>query len=269
MATASTPFITPLLCVVARYGSTTASAPAAMIASRTCSPARVFVASASTGSTMRADASARSDRLDRMRISTRPSVMFSTSVATPSHMVFTRLAPIASRVSTSRCTTSMSRPPSGAGCTYTSTSTAPPPRATILGCSELARSRISSLRCSTAAWARAGSLTPSTWIWPTRMGSVADAVKPPAARAILAADDSAATIDGSSTTMGMTYSWLLMRKFMARPMGRPITPITFSIILSARARSSTCSPRPRVWNSDSVIRPSRSSAPSRPGTSIL
>ena len=45
----------------------------------------------------------------------------------------------------------------------------------------------------------------TTWIWPIRIGSVASARKPPFARINLHAEPSAATTDGSSTTIGTTY----------------------------------------------------------------
>ena len=74
-----------------------------------------------------------------MRRKTWPPVMLSMNDATPSHMVLTRLAPMASRVSTSRWTTSISTVSAVAGWRMTSRSTAPPPRATILGWRLLAR----------------------------------------------------------------------------------------------------------------------------------
>ena len=55
----------------------------------------------------RARAIARSVRFDKMRKNTLPWVSVSTKEATPSHMVLTRLAPMASRVSTSRCITTI------------------------------------------------------------------------------------------------------------------------------------------------------------------
>ena len=74
-----------------------------------------------------------------MRRNTSPPVIVSTSGATPSHMPLTRFAPIASRVSTSRCTTSICRPLDGSGCTNSSMSRAPPPRATMFGWKLFAR----------------------------------------------------------------------------------------------------------------------------------
>ena len=49
ITTASTPFMMPLLCVAARYGSATANAHASMIPSRTFSPEKSPKASSSTG----------------------------------------------------------------------------------------------------------------------------------------------------------------------------------------------------------------------------
>ncbi len=70
--------------------------------------------------------------------------------------------------------------------------------------------RSSARRSSSALWAsnssRAwyGSWQPATWIWPSISGGVLDASKPPASRTSLAALDTAAITEGSSTAMGMT-----------------------------------------------------------------
>ena len=80
----------------------------------------------------------------------------------------------------------------------------PPPRATSRGCRLLARLMTSSLRWSNRrrAWSAWG--TSTIWIWPIRIGSVLEVSNPPAWRASLAAKLTAATMDGSSTTMGTT-----------------------------------------------------------------
>ena len=87
----------PLLCVAARYGSTVARSFARMMPSRTCAPLKPLPSRLLTGTTICARASARSVRFDRMRRNTLPPVIDSTSDATPSHIVLTRLAPIASQ----------------------------------------------------------------------------------------------------------------------------------------------------------------------------
>jgi hypothetical protein len=46
----------------------------------------------------------------------------------------------------------------------------------------------------------------------------------------------AATTEGSSTTMGTTRSTPLIRRLRPRPTGSPKTPMQFSIILSARSQ---------------------------------
>ena len=54
---------------------------------------------------------------------------------------------------------------------------------------------------------------------------------------------SAAITDGSSTTIGTMYCLSLTTRFMPSPSGMPMTPTTFSIILSAESSSSVCLPR--------------------------
>ena len=202
IATASMPFIMPLLCVVARYTSIMANSLASTIPSRTRSPEKSPASSRVTGITALARTIAWSVRLERMRRNTRPPLISSTSVATVSHIVLTRFAPMASRLSTIRCTTSSSPCSAVAPRRNTSISFAPPPRATIFGCCLLARSRISFFRPTSRRRARPGSATSSTWIWPMSIGSSATLVKPPARRTNLAAELTAAMIEGSSTTIG-------------------------------------------------------------------
>ena len=88
-----------------------------------------------------------------MRRNTSPPVIDSTSGATPSHMPLTRFAPIASRVSTSRCTTSICFALDGSGCTNSSMSRAPPPRATMFGMQAVGELMISCLRSRSACFA--------------------------------------------------------------------------------------------------------------------
>ena len=204
MATASTPFMMPLLWVAARYGSTRARSLARMIPSRTASPSKPFAARFSTGIRTLARTRARSVRLDRMRRKTLPPVSDSTRGAMPSHIPLTRFAPIASRVSTSRCSTVISRPSSGAWWRNTSRSRAPPPRATIRRWRLLARSRMSCLWASSVSAARSGSAASTSCTCPIRIGSVVAASKPPESRAVRAAPESPATMDGSSTDSGTT-----------------------------------------------------------------
>ena len=172
IATASTPFMMPLLWVAARYGSTSARSLARMMPSRTSASEYPRTSRFCAGMRTDARTSARSVRLDRMRRNTLPPVTASTRPATPSHMPFTRFAPMASWVSTNRCSTTISRPSSGAVCWNTSMSRAPPPRATMFGCSLLARSRISSLCALSELIAASASRTSTTCTWPIRIGSV-------------------------------------------------------------------------------------------------
>ena len=102
IATASMPFMMPLLCVVARYGSIAANSFARMMPSRTCSPEKSPGRAASIGITARRAHEARSVRFDRMRRNTCPPVISSISGATASHIVLTRFAPIASQLSTTQ-----------------------------------------------------------------------------------------------------------------------------------------------------------------------
>ncbi len=183
-------------------------------------------------------------------------------------MPFTRFAPIASRVSTSRLTTSISPSAEVRGKLFTSRPTAPPPRATMRGWKLLARSMTSCLCSRTLDFARCRSGASSTWIWPISTGAVEVAAKPPDDRACFAAALRAATIDGSSTASGTTYSRLLTRKFSARPIGMPSTPITFSIILSAALRSSVMSPVTSRSKSVSVNKPRSCTARTRSLTLI-
>ena len=190
-------------------------------------------------------------------------------------MPFTMFAPMASRVSTSRCSTSMSRsaapaaPPSGARWWNTSTSRAPPPRATIFGCRLLARLTTSSLRLRSACRARSTSATFTTWTWPIRIGSVTSVAKPPARRTVRAAPDKPATMDGSSTDNGTMTSRPSTRKLRPTPSGRPNTPTTFSIILSATCSFRVCAPVSSARKSSSVSAVRSRRAAMRASTPIL
>ena len=93
------PFMMPLLCVAARYGSTAARAYASTMRAATSVPDSSAVSNADAGTTQRAEASRRSARLERMRKFTRPPVISSTTGANASQAVLTMLAPIASRQS--------------------------------------------------------------------------------------------------------------------------------------------------------------------------
>ena len=204
-----------------------------------------------------------------MRRNTSPPVIDSTSGATPSHMPLTRFAPIASRVSTSRWTTSICLSLDGNGWTNSSMSRAPPPRATMFGCRLLARLTISCLRSRSACFAFSMSGKFTIWIWPIRIGSVASALNPPQARISLQAEPSAATTDGSSTTIGTMYCWSLTTRFMPSPSGMPMTPTTFSIILSAESRSSVCCPVASARKSAVLMRPRSWTARTRSSTESL
>jgi hypothetical protein len=74
-----------------------------------------------------------------------------------------------------------------------------------------------------------------SWIWPIIIGSDTTAWKP-AGRAIRAAFEAAATIDGSSTTIGMKVSMPSTQKFTATANGSAYVPTTFSIMPSATSR---------------------------------
>ncbi len=162
--------------------------------------------------------------------------------ASASHAVLTALAPIASRQSSVRCTISIG-PTVVPSMTRTSMSRAPPPSSTRTGSVSSASASSSSREHRTSNRADQGSATSSTWICPIISAGVAVAWKPPPARASLAARDAPATTDGSSMTIGTNTSRPLIRKLTAIPSGSACTPITFSIISSACARSSPIEPR--------------------------
>ena len=100
MTTGSTPFMMPLLCVAARYGSACGEGPrgddaVAHALAGEFPEGQVHA----PGSVQRARARRRSARLDRMRRCTLPPVSSSMVGASASHAVLTAFAPIASRVS--------------------------------------------------------------------------------------------------------------------------------------------------------------------------
>jgi len=130
-----------------------------------------------------------------------PPVALSMRGAAASAIVFTALAPIASRQSTRMWV--MTIGPLSVDITRTSTSRAPPPYFTSMGSFELQRSIISSFFSNIADLASSGSATPVNWICPIITGSVLDVVNPPLWRAIFAAFDAAATTEGSSVAIGM------------------------------------------------------------------
>ena len=251
------PFMMPLLCVAARYGSTRGEvggdddAVARLLA-------RVALARElrdGDPATRRARAT-RSARFERMRRNTSPPVIASTSGATPSHMPLTRFAPIASRVSTSRCTTSIGLPLERQRVHEqldVARAAAARDHVRVKAVREVEDLLLAiAQRVLRAAPCRAGSRPGSG-----RSGSDPSprARKPPDARTSLRREPSAATTDGSSTTIGTTYSLPLTRKFMPRPSGRPMTPTTFSIILSAASRSSVCLPLASARKSVVLSRP--------------
>ena len=199
------------------------------------SPLRSLVASISAVSRTRARASRRSARLERMRRRTEPPVISSTSGATDSAMVLTVLAPMASRTSTIRCMTIIA-PRGESGNTCTSMSLQPPPRPISTLSRLLARSMIRSRACSTAMRAPYGSVMPTTCTWARISGSVLEVWKPPPSRASLAMYDAAATMEGSSTAIGISTSRPLIWKLLATPIGSSKVPNTFSIMPSARGK---------------------------------
>jgi len=147
------PFITPLLCVAARYGSISARAAASTMARATSAPGRSPVLSASAGMVHEANALRRSARLLRMRRFTRPPVSASTVGASCSQTVLIALAPIASRTSNRTWITSIG-PAGVSGNGRSSRPRAPPPSLTMTRSQQLAssnrRSRASHTRPAAA-----------------------------------------------------------------------------------------------------------------------
>ena len=86
--------------------------------------------------------------------------------------------------------------------------------------------------------------------------SVDSATKPPCSPISFDAELSAAITDGSSTAMGTAYPCPLTNRFNPSPSGRPMTPTTFSTILSAEARSRVCRPLASARKSRPVTIPS-------------
>ncbi len=185
----------------------------------TSSPLKVSNARACSGIATDARASLRSARLLRIRRRTLPPVRASSLGARRSQTVFTVLAPMASRTSTSTCTITMG--PRGVSNWRTSISRTPPPSRTSRGSMVLASSISSSLWSMMACRVASKSWVPRSWIWPIMMGALTSAVNPPPARASFAASDAPATTEGSSMTIGTSTSWPLIRKLVAIPNGRP------------------------------------------------
>ena len=255
IATASMPFMMPLLCVAARYGSTIAMSLAVIIASRTL---------AGKAYRTRAVNIERSARLERIRSATCPSHSAAISGATASQIELTRLAPMASQVSTSTCTAisggrqaarkDVSRCPerrrrarAGAGAPHWLHRATP-----------VSRPRLRQSHCRRPARRQGAPGQPATGSWLSTS-------KPPVGRAIAAALLRPATIDGSSTTRGTTCSRSLTMKFGAIANGRPKTPTTFSIIWSAAVAASTWRPSRRRAASADDSQPCASSLAIRSG----
>lgn len=93
-------------------------------------------------------------------------------------MVFTALAPMASRVSTTMCVTTIGPP--WAAMTRTSRSRNPPPRRTSIGSHPSHRAATSALRSRMRMRAFSGSGTPTSWIWAIMSVPDTEVVKPPA-----------------------------------------------------------------------------------------
>src|SRR5699024_4152011 len=98
ITTGSIPFIIPLLCVTARYGSEAANSYAWTTPSRTSSPEKPSEANSAGGITQRARARQRSAKLDKILKYTFPLASFSTDGANDSNIVLIMFAPIASHV---------------------------------------------------------------------------------------------------------------------------------------------------------------------------
>ena len=124
-------FMMPLLCVVARYGSSTANVCASKMPWMTASPSSLSAFDAISSGVNTASTRARrcAARLERILKCARPSVKASNLGATRSAIVFTALAPIASLQSTRRCTTSIV--PRFVETTRVSMALQPPPSAII------------------------------------------------------------------------------------------------------------------------------------------
>ena len=202
----------------------------------------------------------RSARFDRMRSRTVPPVISSTSGATASAMVLTVLAPMASRTSTIRCSTSIG--PRGVSAnTCASMSWQPPPRPISTWSRLLASLTMRSRSRSRATRAPCGSVRPSTCTWARISGRVLEVSKPPFSRASLAMNEAAATTDGSSTAIGTSTSRPLTWKLPATPSGSSKAPMTFSIMPSARSRPSAPGSA-SCWRS-SGVRPAASAMAAR------
>ena len=170
-ATASMPFMMPLLWVAARYGSVFAKSFASTMLSRTCSPEKSPRPSTAGDNFTCAETIERSARFETILRQTVPPHIPSRCGARPSHIVLTALAPIASRVSTKTCNTTVQRPSGNSYLKY-SMSFAPPPRACSLGCNSFASLSSSSCDSFNARMAASGSTISTIWICPIITGSV-------------------------------------------------------------------------------------------------
>ena len=191
--------MTPLLCVAARYGSTSAKAAASRIHLATCLPS-------SPKSDKAIDpipyALRWSVKLLRIRKPTRPPVIRSSSGLIDSTTVLIAFAPIASRVSNKICTINIF--PIGVSSNLrNSMLRAPPPRLTILPPASFASTKRWVLWASIFPIALDRSGRSSSWICPIMMGSSLWVTNPNPSRNSLAALLTAAMTDGSSTAIGM------------------------------------------------------------------
>ena len=133
--------------------------------------------------------------------------------------------------------------PRSASRTRTSRSRQPPPRSTIRGIEASPTARRRSFAASKRAAACSAQGTSSSWICAVITGASASPVNPPLSRTIRAALEAAATIEGSSTAIGMRTSRPFTLKFKAIESGKAWVAITFSLI---RSTTATGSPPPAV-----------------------
>ena len=163
-ATALIAFITPLLCVVALYGSATAKWCASRMAEITFLPLSGLPSSdISSGVNVASTLARRFEaRFERILRCTLPPVISSTFPVISSAMVLTAFAPIASLVSTRRCITSIF--PDIVSIVLTIMSLHPPPSLIIVDGKELHIAISSYLAVRIASPAMSWSSKSRTWI---------------------------------------------------------------------------------------------------------
>mmetsp|Transcript_31933 Transcript_31933/g.110394 ORF Transcript_31933/g.110394 Transcript_31933/m.110394 type:complete len:290 (+) Transcript_31933:111-980(+) len=179
-ATAEMAFMMPLLFVHARYGSARAKSNAWSMASTTTAPGAPPASSSSSAVNV-AETRARRlvARFERMRspISAPGPHTSRMNDETASAMVLTTLAPMASRTSTSKCTTT--RLDVGVSRTRASTPRQPPPRRTMDGTTASHKSTMARSFATTSRAASRGLETLRISTWPIITGSSISETMPP------------------------------------------------------------------------------------------